>query len=232
MWQFAECIRGISDACRALDTPVVSGNVSFYNETEGKAIHPTPTVGMVGILDDEKSGAGMHFPEPHLDLILLGETRDELGGSEYQQLFQAGATIAPPRVDLDHEKRLIDLMLAAYDRRLIRAAHDIANGGLAIALGESSMDGVGCHVDLAGHADSLDAVGLLFSESQGRVVVATSNAAELMQLAKDRGVPAMRIGRTEHAVFLIECNGVPLVRTTTPELRRIWRSAFAELIAR
>jgi phosphoribosylformylglycinamidine synthase II len=232
MWQFAECIRGISDACRALDTPVVSGNVSFYNETEGKAIHPTPTVGMVGILDDEKSGAGMHFPEPHLDLILLGETRDELGGSEYQQLFQAGATIAPPRVDLDHEKRLIDLMLAAYDRRLIRAAHDIANGGLAIALGESSMDGVGCHVDLAGHADSLDAVGLLFSESQGRVVVATSNAAELMQLAKDRGVPAMRIGRTEHAVFLIERNGVPLVRTTTPELRRIWRSAFAELIAR
>src|SRR5439155_14980016 len=107
MWQFAECIRGISDACRALETPVVSGNVSFYNETEGRAVLPTPTVGMVGILEDEDSGCGIAFPEPNLDIILLGETRDELGGSEYQQRFQSGASIAPPRVDLDREKRLI-----------------------------------------------------------------------------------------------------------------------------
>jgi len=92
------------------------------------------------------------------------------------------------------------------------------------------MTGIGCHVDLGGHADGLDAVSLLFSESQARVVIATANANELMQLAKDAGLPSMRIGRTQPAVFIIERNGVPLVRTTTPELQRIWRSAFALLL--
>src|SRR4029079_7876086 len=87
MWQFAECIRGISDACRALDTRVVSGNVSFYNETEGRAVIPTPTVGMVGLMESDRDGSPLAFPDAGLDLILLGETRDELGGSEWQQMF-------------------------------------------------------------------------------------------------------------------------------------------------
>ncbi len=230
MWQFAECIRGISDACRALDTPVISGNVSFYNETEGRAVYPTPSIGMVGIIEDEKTGSEIYFPEPSLDLILLGRTRDELGGSEYQQMFQAGALVQPPRVDLEEEKKLIELLLQAYEHRLIRAAHDISNGGLAVALAESAMEGIGCHVDLAGHADDIDAIAILFSESQGRAVVATSHAADMLQLAQKNGVPAIRIGRTERAVFLIERNGVPLIRTTTPELTRIWRSALALLL--
>jgi phosphoribosylformylglycinamidine (FGAM) synthase-like enzyme len=105
MWQFAECIRGISDACRALETPVVSGNVSFYNETEGRAIYPTPTVGMVGILESDRDGCGLAFSDADLDIILLGETRDELGGSEWQQMFSRDALAAPPRVDLEREKR-------------------------------------------------------------------------------------------------------------------------------
>ena len=230
MWQFAECIRGISDACRALDTPVVSGNVSFYNETEGRAIYPTPTIGMVGILDDENAGCDITFPEPGLDLVLLGDTGNELGGAEYQQMFHPGALACPPRVDLDREKRLIALILAAYAHRLIRAAHDLSNGGLAVALAECSMDGIGCHVDLAGHGEALDAIALLFSESQGRALIATSHVRDLLQLAKDHDVPAMRIGRTEQAVFLVERNGVPLIRTNAPELARIWRSAFALLL--
>jgi phosphoribosylformylglycinamidine synthase len=230
MWQFAECIRGISDAFRELGTPVVSGNVSFYNETDGKAIYPTPTVGMVGIVEDESIGSDLAFPEDGLDVVLVGETNDELGGSEYQQMFHPAAMIAPPRVDLDREKRLVDFVLAAYDRRLVRAAHDVANGGLAVALVECSMNGVGCHVDLDGHADALDPVSLLFSESQGRLIVATAHPAELLRLAKDRGLPAMRIGRTEPAVFLIERKRIPLVRATTPELQRVWRSAFALLL--
>ncbi|HEY8847797.1 MAG TPA: phosphoribosylformylglycinamidine synthase subunit PurL [Thermoanaerobaculia bacterium] len=230
MWQFAECIRGISDACNALGTPVVSGNVSFYNETDGRAIFPTPTVGMVGILEREDLGSEIYFRQPGLDIVLLGTTGDELGGSEYQQRFHPGALIAPPRVDLDREKALIDFLLAAYDHRLLQSAHDISNGGLAVALAESAMEGVGCHVELAGHADDLDAVALLFSESQARAIVTTPRADELLRRANDHGVTAMRIGRTQTATFLIERNGVPLIRTTAMELARIWRSAFALLL--
>jgi phosphoribosylformylglycinamidine synthase II len=230
MWQFSECIRGISEACLALGTPVVSGNVSFYNETEGRAIYPTPTIGMVGILDREDFGRDLYFPDAKLDIVLLGETGDELGGSEWQQMFEPGATGPPPRVDLDREKALIDCMLAAYADRLIRSAHDLSNGGLAIALAESSMEGIGCHVDLAGHADDLDVIALLFGESQGRAIASTSNVDALLRLAKKYGIPAMPIGRTEHALFLIERRGIPLVRATTPELARIWRSAFALLL--
>ncbi|MEO8034802.1 MAG: phosphoribosylformylglycinamidine synthase subunit PurL, partial [Acidobacteriota bacterium] len=232
MWQFAECIRGISDACLALGTPVVSGNVSFYNETGGKAVCPTPTVGMVGLLEDENGGRGLAFEEAGHDVVLLGATADELGGSEYQQMFAPDTLVVPPRVDLQREKALVDLLLALDRHRLIRSAHDLSNGGLAIALAECSVDGIGCHVEMGGYADELDATALLFSESQARAVVTSKpeHTAELLQQAKSHGVPARRIGRTEHAVFLIERNGVSLVRTTTPELSRLWRSAFALLL--
>jgi phosphoribosylformylglycinamidine synthase len=230
MWQFSECIRGISEACTALDTPVVSGNVSFYNETEGKAIYPTPTVGMVGILEDEKHGAPLSFHDEGLDVILLGDTRDELGGSEWQQMNMPDALAAPPRVDLDRERKLINLLLALHENHLLASAHDLSNGGLAVALAECAMNGVGCHVDLKAHADDLDAVALLFSESQARAVVTCRNAEDVLRRANDAGVSAIRIGHTGRGVFLIERHGVPLVRTSTPELSRIWRSAFSLLL--
>jgi phosphoribosylformylglycinamidine synthase II len=232
MWQFAECIRGISEACLALETPVVSGNVSFYNETEGRGIHPTPTVGMVGILEDETSGRGLAFPEANLDVILLGETGDELGGSEWQQRFAPDALAQPPRVDLEKEKALIELLLTLDRNRLIRSAHDLANGGLAVALAESSMGGVGCHVDLSNYGRDLDATALLFSESQARAVVTCTNEqhGQLMLRAREAGVPARMIGKTEMATFLIQRDGNALIHTTTPELARVWRSAFALLL--
>lgn len=230
MWQFAECIRGISDACRALGTPVVSGNVSFYNETEGKGIHPTPTVGMVGILESDRAGRGLAFPDAKLDVILLGATRDELGGSEWQQMFAPQALAAPPRVDLDREKALVELLLALDEAQLVRSAHDLSNGGLVIALAESSMDGIGCHVELGGHADDVDAVALLFSESQARACVSTADAARVLALAAEHDVPAMRIGYTAHGTFLIERHGVSLIRVAPQELARIWRSSFALLL--
>ena len=231
MWQFAECIRGISDACNAFGTPVVSGNVSFYNETEGRAVDPTPTIGMVGILEREDAGAEIYFRKPGLGIVLLGTTRDELGGSEYQQRFHPDATVAPPRVDLDRENALINLLLAAHDQRLLHSAHDISNGGLAVALAECSMEEIGCHVDLGGHADDLDAIALLFGESQGRAIVATSRVDELLRRAKEHSVPAMPIGHTAAGAFLIERNGVALVRISSLELARIWRSAFALLLS-
>jgi phosphoribosylformylglycinamidine synthase len=230
MWQFSECIRGISDACNALGTPVVSGNVSFYNETEGKGIYPTPTVGMVGIMESDRDGCGLSFADAGLDVIVLGETREELGGSEWQQMFAANALAAPPRVELEREQSLIELLLELHGAKLLRSAHDLANGGLAIALAEMSMEGVGCHVDLAGHADALDATALLFSESQARAVVATSDAERVLSMANERGVQAQRVGHTVHGVFLIERNGVPLVRVASQELARVWRSAFALLL--
>jgi len=229
MGQFAECIRGISDACLALGTPVVSGNVSFYNETEGRAVLPTPTVGMVGILEHDTDGCEIAFPEAGLDIILIGETRDELGGSEWQQSAMPDALAAPPRVDLSRENALVSFFVAAYEHRLVRSAHDVSNGGLAVALAECAMDGVGCHIELADHAN-VDAIALLFSESQGRAIVSTSQSEALLNLAHQHGLPAMRIGRTELAAFLIERNGIPLIRTSVPELARIWRSSFALLL--
>ena len=230
MWQFSECIRGISDACLALETPVVSGNVSFYNETEGRAVLPTPTVGMVGILDSETDGCAIAFPEAGLDIVLIGETRDELGGSEWQQMRMGDAMALPPRVDLDREKALVEFLLAAQSHSLLRSAHDLANGGLAVALAECAMERAGCHVELGGHADGIDAIALLFGESQARAIVSTAKADEVLSLAKHHGLAAMRIGRTEVATFLIERNGLPLIRTTTMTLARIWRSSFALLL--
>jgi phosphoribosylformylglycinamidine synthase len=230
MWQFAEAIRGISDACVALGTPVVSGNVSFYNETEGRAIHPTPTVGMVGILEDETIGCPLAFPEEKLDVVLLGETRDELGGSEWQQMFAAEAIAPPPQVDLDRERALVECLLSLHQHRAVKSAHDLANGGLAIALVECSIDGIGCHVELREHADGVDAIALLFGESQGRAVVSTHRVDDVLRIAREHGVRAQRIGHTVAGAFLIERNGVPLVRTTAEELRRIWRSSLALLL--
>ncbi|HYR29916.1 MAG TPA: AIR synthase related protein, partial [Thermoanaerobaculia bacterium] len=230
MWQFSECIRGISDACRALDTPVISGNVSFYTETEGRAVYPTPTVGMVGIMENDRDGCGLIFPDAQLDVILLGDTRDELGGSEWQQMFVPDALAASPRVDLEREKALIELLLELHAAKALRAAHDIANGGLAVALAEMSMEGIGCHVDLGGHADDVDAISLLFSESQGRAIVATADAAGVLDAASKHGVAARRIGHTSHGTFLIERNGVPLIRVAAQELSRVWRSAFGLLL--
>jgi phosphoribosylformylglycinamidine synthase subunit PurL len=229
MWQFAECIRGISEACIALGTPVVSGNVSFYNETEGRPVLPTPTVGMVGILERDTDGCEIAFPQAGVDIILIGETRDELGGSEWQQSAMPDVLAAPPRVDLSREKSLVSFFISAYEHRLLRSAHDVSNGGLAIALAECAMDGVGCHVEFGDHAD-VDVIALLFSESQGRAIVSTTQSEAVLRLAQQHNLPAMRIGRTEVAAFLIERNGVPLIRTNVPELARIWRSSFALLL--
>ena len=162
--------------------------------------------------------------------MLLGQTKDELGGSEWQQMFAANELAAPPRVDLEREKALIELLLDLHGAKVLRAAHDLANGGLAIALAEMSTAGIGCHVELAEHADGIDAVALLFGESQGRAIVATGDASRVIDAAAKRGVAAMRIGHTAHGTFLIERNGVPLVRVAAQELQRVWSTSFALLL--
>ncbi len=233
MWQFAECIRGMSDACEAFGTPVVSGNVSFYNDTEGVSIYPTPTVGMVGILESDERRMALRFPDDGKTILLLGATHDELGGSEYLQLVEPGTLVRPPRVDLELETKLIDLLLTLRAAKLIGSAHDLSNGGLAIALAECSMGGMGCEVDLSGYADHLDSTALLFSETQARAIVTceTDRAEEVLGIAVEKKTAAVRVGETRPALFRISRNGKSLIDSTPDKLNHVWSSAFALLLA-
>jgi phosphoribosylformylglycinamidine synthase subunit PurL len=196
MWEFAEATRGLAEASLALGLPVVSGNVSFYNETSGRAIYPTPTVAVVGLLEPWPRHAVSHFPEAGLALVLLGESREELGGSEWLALRRGLEAGSPPAVDLAHERRLHGLLHEGVARGLVRSAHDVSDGGLAVALAECCFGGptrLGADVTLE---DRIRPDALLFGEAAGRVVVATADAAALLALAGARGVPARAVGET------------------------------------
>ena len=152
MWEFAEATRGLADAAQALGTPVVSGNVSFYNETSGRAIHPTPTIAVVGLLEPWERHAVSHFSAPGRAIVLLGRTREELGGSEWLALRRGLEAGHPPAVDLAHERRLAGLLQAAVAEGLVESAHDVARGGLAVALAHCAIAGpapVGAEVTLS-----------------------------------------------------------------------------------
>jgi phosphoribosylformylglycinamidine synthase len=198
MWEFVEAVRGLGDACRALNTPVVSGNVSFYNETAGEgAIPPTPTIGAVGLIDDIAHAVRSGFSEPGNAIVLLGETRDELGGSEYLALHYGLEAGRPPQLDLGAEAALHEFLVAAASRSLLRSAHDLADGGLATALAECCMfSGIGCRIELAPATLRPDA--LLFGESASRAFVSckTSDLDAVLALAEESGVPAAAVGHT------------------------------------
>jgi phosphoribosylformylglycinamidine synthase len=229
MWQFAEAVRGLGDAARALGTPVVSGNVSFYNETLGRPIFPTPTVGMLGLLDPWERFAVSHFPAAGLAVVLLGESREELGGSEWLALRRGLEAGAPPRVDLAHEARLHGLLARAVACGWIVSAHDVSAGGLAVALAECTFSGsperqVGAAVSLA---DRLRPDALLFGESTGRVVVATAEPAPLLAGAQEAGVPARVLGETGGERLVIRPQGGPAwIDVEVARLAGIWRDAL------
>ncbi|HXV37537.1 MAG TPA: phosphoribosylformylglycinamidine synthase subunit PurL [Myxococcota bacterium] len=233
MWEFAEATRGIAQAALALDTPVVSGNVSFYNETSGSAIFPTPTVAVVGLLEDWQRHAVAHFPEAGLAVVLLGETREELGGSEWLAQRRGLEAGLPPAVDLAHEKRLHELLAAGVARALIRSAHDVSDGGLAVALAECAIAGpdstegrrgVGAAIRLP---CTIRPDALLFGESTGRVVATSGDAASLLELAKQLGVRAQRIGETGGArLSIAPLDGEPWLDVELEQLQACWRRAI------
>jgi phosphoribosylformylglycinamidine synthase len=229
MWQLAEAIRGLGDACRALGTPVISGNVSLYNETAGQPIHPTPTIAMVGLLEPWERFAVSHFPEAGLDVVLLGETRDEIGGSEWLALRRGIEAGLPPRVDLDAELRLERLLADAVARGLVRSAHDVSDGGFAVALAECSFTGpaglcVGARVELPG---GLRPEVVLFGESTGRVITTTRDPRALVALARELGVPARRIGETGGDSLHVEREGGgELLHASVAALRSVWSRAL------
>jgi phosphoribosylformylglycinamidine synthase II len=196
MGAFAAAVDGMAAACHALGLPVTGGNVSFYNESSGRPIHPTPIVGVLGLLDDAAARVPSGFPGPGLEVWLLGTTRVELGGSAWQRLTTARLEGRPPTLDLTAERSLQRLLVTLAGRRLPAAAHDLSDGGLAVALVESTLaGGVGATVTLP---SGLPPLAALVSESASRALVAVvpGAAAELAALAGEAGVPAARLGVT------------------------------------
>ena len=227
MWEFAEATRGMGEAAQALGTPVISGNVSFYNETSGSAIYPTPTIAVVGLIDDWTRHALSHFPEEGLAVLLLGETREELGGSEWLALRRGLEAGPPPTVDLEAEARLHGLLQEAVGRGLLHTAHDVSDGGLAVALAESCFTGsspVGASVELA---DTIRPDALLFGESTGRVIAASADPDSLLVLAQERAVPARRIGETGGGRLRVAPpGGEPWIDADVAHLREVWERAL------
>src|SRR5215211_1310032 len=196
MGAFAAAVDGMAQACRTLGLPVTGGNVSFYNESSGRPIHPTPIVGVLGLLEDATAAVPSGFPRPGLDVWLLGETRAEFGGSAWQRLTTGRLEGAPPALDLAAEARLHHLLGDLAARRLVAAAHDLSDGGLAVALVEATLAaGVGATVTLPPGLHPLTA---LVSESASRALLAVppEAAPELEASAAQAGVPAARLGVT------------------------------------
>ncbi|MCX4686871.1 phosphoribosylformylglycinamidine synthase subunit PurL [Kitasatospora purpeofusca] len=194
MWQFAEATRGLADACLILGTPVTGGNVSLYNQTGEVAIHPTPVVAVLGVIDDVTRRTPMAFAEEGQLLYLLGDTEDELGGSAWSQAVHDHLGGLPPKVDLERERLLGEILIAGSRDGMVDAAHDLSDGGLGQALVESCLKGGrGARIVVP---EGLDPFVFLFSESAGRAVVAVPRSEELRfnDMCTARGLPAVRIG--------------------------------------
>jgi phosphoribosylformylglycinamidine synthase subunit PurL len=194
MWQFSEAVRGLADGCLQLGIPVTGGNVSFYNQTGGTAIQPTPVVGVLGVHQDVRRRVRSGFSEPGASIMLLGETRPEFGGSLWAWLRHGHLGGRPPVVDLEAERALAEVLIGAITRGLAVAAHDLSDGGLAMALAESCLaGGTGCLI-----TPPADATSFLFSESAARAVLAVRPGAEeeLAALCEEAGVPAAVVGET------------------------------------
>ena len=221
MWSFSEVIDGMAEACRAFETPVVSGNVSFYNETEGRGILPTPVIGMVGLIEDVKRAVLPGFKKEGDVIALLGTTQDDL--------FPVSGKV--PALDLDREVAVQKACLAAAEAGLLASAHDCSDGGLAVALAESCFsslgrDSIGVEVDLKG---PLGPTTLLFSESPSRIVISfnASDAAAVQELAERNNAPFAILGRVGGNELVINVDSEEIVRAEVAELESAWRDALA-----
>ncbi|HEY6216618.1 MAG TPA: phosphoribosylformylglycinamidine synthase subunit PurL [Pyrinomonadaceae bacterium] len=221
MWSFSETIDGMAEACRAFETPVVSGNVSFYNETEGRGILPTPVIGMVGLIEDVKRAVLPGFKKSGDVIALLGITQDDL--------FTASGKV--PALDLNREVAVQKACLAAAEAGLLASAHDCSDGGLSVALAESCFstlgrDAIGAKVDLKG---PLGPTTLLFSESPSRIIISfnPSDAGAVQEIAEHNQAPFAMLGRVGGNELVIAVDGEETVRADIAELESAWRDALA-----
>ncbi|MDT5293259.1 MAG: phosphoribosylformylglycinamidine synthase subunit PurL [Acidobacteriota bacterium] len=259
MWAFSEVIDGIAEACTALSTPVVSGNVSFYNETEGRGILPTPVIGMVGLIEDVRRVVTRGFKrEGHLVALVGrsgGDDGDDLSASEYaativgrsvEEMIAAGARV--PRLDLARERAVQAAVLLAAEEGLLQSAHDCSDGGLAVALAESCFSSLGrvaagASIELGGASvepgrDATTVTAQLFGETPSRIVVSfdESQRTRLERIAAQAGAPLKVIGRVGGARLRINANGAERISQDVSELEALWRGALgarlqAEVIA-
>jgi phosphoribosylformylglycinamidine synthase II len=230
-WQFRRCVEGISEACRAFGTPVTGGNVSFYNESPAGAVDPTPVIGMLGLIDDCAHITTQWFKGAGDAILLLGDTHDELGGSEYLKRIHGIKAGKPPRMDLGAAKRISDLTLEIIRQGWVKSAHDCSEGGLAVALAECCFgtELVGAEIDLSGLDGRLDA--LLFGETQSRIIVscAPEHGVRITELAAARGVTVLALGATGGHSLKIQTSRQKL-SWDVAAIRDVWWNAMGRLM--
>ena len=244
MWQFTEAIDGIAAACVALEIPITGGNVSFYNETLGKAIYPTPVIGALGMLEDSSKALGLGFHNEGDVIILLDglaaatpaekplqSLRREFSSSEYAKTIHGIVSGEPPAIDLRAEKRLQECLVALASESAIESAHDVSDGGLAVTLAEScfSSDGLAAQVALDGTEPVESA---MFGERGARAVVSAKadSLAHVAETAAECGVSVQRIGKVVRGDFRIEYNGAPCLHGTVQSLRDSWSGALEKAL--
>ena len=240
MWQFGQAVEGLGEACRALDVPITGGNVSLYNETDGKAIYPTPTIGIVGVLDHVDHVMTRRFRQSGDIIILLGNGHGELGGSEYLKTVHDLVRGVPPMLDLEAERALQELLVTLATERLAHSAHDCSDGGLAVTLAECMFGagGIGADVSVEGVSVSKDArinvAAALFGESASRVVVSASadNVTEVLQQAARVGVPARVIGETGGNRLRMAVAGAVEVDVAIEQAEQAWSEAIGRIFIR
>jgi len=231
MWQFSQVIDGITKACEELDTPITGGNVSFYNETLGEGIYPTPVIGVVGILEDVHKTAKMQFAHAGKKIVLLraneaGDAVDaelEFGSSEYAKEILGAVWGYPPELDLEKEATLQRALVAIIQAELVESAHDCADGGLAVALVESALPGgVGLSVRLPKQQLALEF--LLFAEDASRVVLSCDpiHLPRIQQVAEEYGVIADVLGETGSDKVEITVDDQRVISASVQELREAY----------
>jgi phosphoribosylformylglycinamidine synthase len=229
MWQLVEAVEGLAEACRALEIPITGGNVSLYNETDGRAIYPTPIIGVVGLIEDSLRVLTRTFKAGGDAVILLGDDRGELGGSEYLKVIHGLVRGDAPALDLAREAALLKLVTDAGAAGVLRSAHDCSDGGVAVTLAESCFDtgGIGASIELLADLE-------LYSESASRIVVsvAASKEQDLLARAKAAGVPARRIGTTGGSRLQISIQGRKAIDVSVAEIETIWTTALETFFKR
>ncbi|ETT53184.1 MULTISPECIES: phosphoribosylformylglycinamidine synthase subunit PurL [unclassified Paenibacillus] len=226
-WQMERAVDGMAEACRVLDTPVIGGNVSLYNENASGSIYPTPVVGMVGLIEDTDHITTQAFKQEGDAVLLLGVTKAELGGSEFQYAVHGVTEGRPPALDLATERKLLDAVLAAIRSGRVRSAHDLSEGGLAGALAESCISGsIGANIELS--AGGLRPDVALFSESQSRIILtsAPEHAEELKAAVAAYGVPVEIIGTVGGERLRVTLDGSSALDEAVTELKTIWEDAI------
>ncbi|MBL8192320.1 MAG: phosphoribosylformylglycinamidine synthase subunit PurL [Blastocatellia bacterium] len=241
MWAFSEVIDGITEACQAFSTPITGGNVSFYNETEGQGIYPTPVLGMVGLIDDLKNLITSNFKATDEIILLLGETKEDLGASEYLSTIYGQIIGQVPKLDLSYEQQVQKLCLQAINRGLVSSAHDVSDGGLLVALaecclmtqGNSPIIGASIDLDLTAFQD-ISLAATLFGESPSRIIVSVKfdNLLAIEELAKEYGILLTPLGRTCKDSFTVRIEQKEILNLQVDKLQLDWQESLGKLLAK